>query len=206
MQRKMENNWPLCAVSSVVEHHIDTVGVKGSNPLPRTISLCYSKTWTRPGSSVLLKAWCHLPSKSLYAIHWKPTPWTIKNSTRNGDPSSCSAAPGLASCRLAIQSMKPHRLPVIELSFILLLSQRLSSLHYAPVSYGGKSPCSFHQTGCGSVFSIGHASMTGRTSARLGRSELLEIITPPLYPTGKAWKKLSPQFFVPLCQWKRVIT
>ena len=28
------------AVSSVVEHHIDTVGVKGSNPLSRTILIC----------------------------------------------------------------------------------------------------------------------------------------------------------------------
>src|SRR5437868_12766362 len=26
-----------CAVSSVVEHYLDTVGVRGSNPLPRTI-------------------------------------------------------------------------------------------------------------------------------------------------------------------------
>jgi hypothetical protein len=29
-------NWS-CAVSSVVEHHIDTVGVTGSNPVSRTI-------------------------------------------------------------------------------------------------------------------------------------------------------------------------
>jgi hypothetical protein len=36
-QRKMENKKPLCAVSSVVEHHIDTVGVTGSNPVSRTI-------------------------------------------------------------------------------------------------------------------------------------------------------------------------
>ena len=28
-----------CAVSSVVEHHIDTVGVRGSNPLSRTINI-----------------------------------------------------------------------------------------------------------------------------------------------------------------------
>src|SRR5439155_3894056 len=27
-----------CAVSSVVEHYLDTVGVAGSNPAPRTIS------------------------------------------------------------------------------------------------------------------------------------------------------------------------
>ncbi len=29
---------PERAVSSVVEHHLDTVGVRGSKPLPRTIS------------------------------------------------------------------------------------------------------------------------------------------------------------------------
>jgi hypothetical protein len=29
-----------CAVSSVVEHYLDTVGVRGSNPLSRTIFLC----------------------------------------------------------------------------------------------------------------------------------------------------------------------
>ncbi len=28
---------PRCAVSSVVEHYLDTVGVAGSNPAPRTI-------------------------------------------------------------------------------------------------------------------------------------------------------------------------
>ena len=28
-----------CAVSSVVEHHLDTVGVTGSNPVSRTIFL-----------------------------------------------------------------------------------------------------------------------------------------------------------------------
>lgn len=28
----------LCAVSSVVEHYVHTVGVIGSNPIPRTIS------------------------------------------------------------------------------------------------------------------------------------------------------------------------
>lgn len=28
-----------CAVSSGVEHYLDTVGVRGSNPLPRTTSL-----------------------------------------------------------------------------------------------------------------------------------------------------------------------
>ena len=37
MREKTENKWPLCAVSSVVEHHIDTVGVTGSNPVSRTI-------------------------------------------------------------------------------------------------------------------------------------------------------------------------
>ena len=32
--------WPfLCAVSSVVEHYLDTVGVTGSNPVSRTIPL-----------------------------------------------------------------------------------------------------------------------------------------------------------------------
>lgn len=31
-----------CAVSSVVEHHLDTVGVRGSKPLPRTIPLLLS--------------------------------------------------------------------------------------------------------------------------------------------------------------------
>lgn len=31
-----------CAVSSVVEHHLDTVGVTGSNPVSRTtVSRCY---------------------------------------------------------------------------------------------------------------------------------------------------------------------
>ncbi len=29
---------PQCAVSSVVEHYLDTVGVTGSNPVSRTIS------------------------------------------------------------------------------------------------------------------------------------------------------------------------
>ena len=29
--------WIVCAVSSVVEHYLDTVGVAGSNPAPRTI-------------------------------------------------------------------------------------------------------------------------------------------------------------------------
>jgi hypothetical protein len=144
---KMENKKPLCAVSSVVEHHIDTVGVTGSNPVSRTISLLYSKTWTRPGSSLLLKAWYHLPSKSLYAIHWKPMPSTIKNSTRNGDVSSCSVAAGRDSCRLVNQSMKPRPLPAVELSLISLPSQRLSSLHNAPDCCGGKS-VTFPSTGC----------------------------------------------------------
>ena len=30
-----------CAVSSVVEHYLDTVGVRGSNPLSRTISFIH---------------------------------------------------------------------------------------------------------------------------------------------------------------------
>ena len=29
--------WKICAVSSVVEHYLDTVGVTGSNPVSRTI-------------------------------------------------------------------------------------------------------------------------------------------------------------------------
>ena len=38
MRGKIENENPLeCAVSSVVEHYIDTVGVGGSNPPSRTI-------------------------------------------------------------------------------------------------------------------------------------------------------------------------
>jgi hypothetical protein len=37
MKGKMDNKKALCAVSSVVEHHIDTVGVTGSNPVSRTI-------------------------------------------------------------------------------------------------------------------------------------------------------------------------
>jgi hypothetical protein len=32
-----EADFPVRAVSSVVEHHIDTVGVTGSNPVSRTI-------------------------------------------------------------------------------------------------------------------------------------------------------------------------
>ena len=34
----------LCAVSSVVEHYLDTVGVTGSNPVSRTIFL-FSRSW-----------------------------------------------------------------------------------------------------------------------------------------------------------------
>jgi hypothetical protein len=34
----------LCAVSSVVEHYLDTVGVRGSKPLPRTIFPIYAPT------------------------------------------------------------------------------------------------------------------------------------------------------------------
>src|SRR5439155_8622019 len=37
----------LCAVSSVVEHYLDTVGVRGSNPLSRTISFNMLRRFTR---------------------------------------------------------------------------------------------------------------------------------------------------------------
>src|SRR6266496_2697201 len=36
-----------CAVSSVVEHYLDTVGVRGSNPLSRTISFNMLRRFTR---------------------------------------------------------------------------------------------------------------------------------------------------------------
>ncbi len=40
----------LCAVSSVEEHYLDTVGVSGSNPLSRTIAnVCRGLTEIRPG-------------------------------------------------------------------------------------------------------------------------------------------------------------
>ena len=38
------------AVSSVVEHYLDMVGVTGSNPVPRTISLNKVMEWSRDGS------------------------------------------------------------------------------------------------------------------------------------------------------------
>src|SRR5207237_1977682 len=36
--------WKICAVSSVVEHYLDTVGVTGSNPVSRTIITLRSLT------------------------------------------------------------------------------------------------------------------------------------------------------------------
>ena len=56
MLGKIENENPLeCAVSSVVEHYIDTVGVTGSNPVSRTIHLEMFKQQFRPKKAFVIK-------------------------------------------------------------------------------------------------------------------------------------------------------
>src|ERR1700684_294157 len=94
MERKNENTWPLCAVSSVVEHHIDTVGVTGSNPVSRTI-FDHPTTRMSPGKILFSNAVRHFPSYPSHAMHRKPIPCTMKNSTRNGDLPSFTSASGL---------------------------------------------------------------------------------------------------------------
>ena len=58
-----------CAVSSVVEHHLDTVGVRGSKPLPRTTEVDVLKLPEGlPGEGVDLRgeSWGRAPKYGAY--------------------------------------------------------------------------------------------------------------------------------------------
>jgi hypothetical protein len=65
-------------------------------------------------------------------MHLKPGPWTIKNSTRNGDSPSCCAAQGFGS-RPITQSVKPRLFPVVVSGFIIISATAL--LHDAADNY-----------------------------------------------------------------------